>query len=98
MVEPYLYDKIYLKGKQVVREAIMRSFYFSSPVRELLYRDGWRPNRRININHFENIISSDDGYVLDSFSRNFYVTLGTSKFIMTSTEEMAKTLQYLALI
>ena len=54
----------------------MRSFYFSSPVRELLYRDGWRPNRRININQVENIISSDDGYVLDSFSRNFLCNFG----------------------
>ena len=71
-----MYDKIYLKGKQVVRGAIMRSFYFSSPVRELLYRDGWRPNRRININHFGNIISSDDGYVLDSFSRSFLCNFG----------------------
>lgn len=56
----------------------MRSFYFSSPVRELLCRDGWRPNRRININHFENIISSDDGRVSTQIKDNKFIIIGNS--------------------
>lgn len=40
----------------------MAKFYLSTKIQNLLRKDGWYPDRKIDISHFEHILNDDNGY------------------------------------
>lgn len=54
----------------------MTKFHLSKKIQDLLRKDGWYPDREINIDHFEEIINGDNGYEINPFSKNFLRNFG----------------------
>ena len=54
----------------------MAKFYLSTKIQNLLRKDGWYPDRKIDISHFEHILNDDNGYEINQFSKKFLINFG----------------------
>ncbi|MDO1511026.1 MULTISPECIES: SUKH-3 domain-containing protein [unclassified Neisseria] len=57
----------------------MSKFYLSAKIQNLLRKDGWYPDRKIDISHFENILNENNGYEINQFSKEFLRSFGNIK-------------------